>query len=347
MQSKPYVFDARPTFPLLVTARQYWTSDCSRDDPDAVTLVFAHATGFHKEHWEPTLEHLLAHLRDQGSFKVRDAWCIDAPNHGEAAKLNERTLQWGYVPEEYARAVHLFLAGLGKGVDVDFSSRKLVGIGHSMGATAIILSHTYQPPLPYVSVVLVDPMLLPSWVDSSPSNGGTRNILLEGAEKRRDIWPSREEAWQQFTSRPAWKIWDERVLKLYVQHGLRELPTAEYPDRTEGVTLTYTKAQETACYRDKLGRTKAYRYLPYLCDVLPVHFIWGEMPDPILTAEVKNTVMSEGTQGKHASEKRIKGAGHLLPQMQPERLAAALTSTLVSISTCVIHRHPGSVASRL
>ena len=37
-----------------------------------------------------------------------------------------------------------------------------------------------------------------------------------------------------------------------------------------------------ACYRDKLGRTKAYRYLPYLCDVLPVHFIWGEMPDPIL-----------------------------------------------------------------
>ena len=98
MQSKPYVFDARPTFPLLVTARQYWTSDCSRDDPDAVTLVFAHATGFHKEQWEPTLEHLLAHLRDQGSFKVRDAWCIDAPNHGEAAKLNERTLQWGYVP---------------------------------------------------------------------------------------------------------------------------------------------------------------------------------------------------------------------------------------------------------
>ncbi|KAI0329983.1 hypothetical protein GY45DRAFT_1324220 [Cubamyces sp. BRFM 1775] len=316
MQSKPYTFDARPAFPLLVTARQYWTPDCSRDDPDAVTLVFAHATGFHKEHWEPTLEHLFAGLRDQGAVKVRDAWCIDAPNHGEAAKLNERTLQWGYAPvfpwEEYARAVHLFLAGLGKGVDVDFSTRKLVGIGHSMGATAIILSQTYQPPLPYVSVILIDPMLLPSWVDSLPPDAGTRNILLEGAEKRRDIWPSREEAWQQFKSRPPWKIWDERVLKLYVQHGLRDLPTAEYPDKTEGVTLTCTKVQEAACYRDKLGRTKAYRYLPHLCDVLPVHFIWGEIPDPILTAKVKNTVMSEGTQGKHASEKRIPDASHLV-----------------------------------
>lgn len=28
------------------------------------------------------------------------------------------------------------------------------------------------------------------------------------------------------------------------EHGLRELPTAEYPDKTDGVTLKCTKTQE-------------------------------------------------------------------------------------------------------
>ncbi|KAI0768240.1 Alpha/beta hydrolase fold-1 [Trametes elegans] len=324
MESKSYVFDPRPAFPLLVTARQYWTSDCSPDDPDAVSLVFAHSTGTHKEHWEPTLGHLFAHLRESGKAKIRDAWCIDAPNHGEAAILNEKELLWGYNQvfpwEEVARSVHLFLAGLGKGVDVDFSSRKLVGIGHSMGATVIILSQTYQPPLPYVSVILVDPMLIP------PTASPVRNMLLEGAEKRRDIWPSREAAYAQFSSRPTWKAWDPRLLKIYVRYGLRELPTAEYPDKTEGVTLTCTKAQEAACFRDGLSRTKAYRYLPHLAAAIPVHFVWAGIPD--MTDQVKDTVMAEGAGGRHASDQRVANSTHSIPQMQPRELADALWNAL-------------------
>ncbi|EIW53569.1 uncharacterized protein TRAVEDRAFT_133959 [Trametes versicolor FP-101664 SS1] len=340
MENKSYVLDPRPAFPLFVTARQYWSSDCARDDPEALTLVFAHATGYHKEHFEPTLEHLFALLRGSGKVKIRDAWCIDAPNHGEAAKLNEKTLQWGYVPifpwEEYARAVHVLLAGLGTGVDVDFSTRKLVGVGHSMGATGIILSQTYQPALPFVATILVDPMILPATIDIVA--GSPRNPLLEGAEKRRDVWPSREEAWAQFSGRPAWKRWDPRVLKLYVEHGLRELPTAEHPDKTEGVTLTCSKAQEAASFRDRLGRTKAYRYLPHICATMPVHFIWGEIVDSV-SEELKQTVMSQGAQGKYASDQRVRGAGHLIPQMQPEGLANALWNAL--------NAEGGKVRSRL
>jgi len=39
--------------------------------------------------------------------------------------------------EDYARSIHLFLSGLGTGVDVDFTGHKLVGIGHSMGAVSL------------------------------------------------------------------------------------------------------------------------------------------------------------------------------------------------------------------
>lgn len=36
--------------------------------------------------------------------------------------------------EYHARAVHAFLAGLGTGIDVDFSRRRLALVGHSLGS---------------------------------------------------------------------------------------------------------------------------------------------------------------------------------------------------------------------
>lgn len=39
--------------------------------------------------------------------------------------------------QEYARGLHALLSGLGTGVDVDFSTRRLVLIGHSFSATAL------------------------------------------------------------------------------------------------------------------------------------------------------------------------------------------------------------------
>lgn len=101
-----YVFDPRPNYPLLTTAKRYWrTNSLDSNDPDALTLVFVHATGFHKEIWEPTMEdiYLFAEARE---LKIREMWSIDAPNHGEAAILNEKSLLWGYEPIcELARVV--------------------------------------------------------------------------------------------------------------------------------------------------------------------------------------------------------------------------------------------------
>ncbi|KAF9064039.1 hypothetical protein BDP27DRAFT_1367525 [Rhodocollybia butyracea] len=45
--------------------------------------------------------------------------------------------------------------------------------------------------------------------------------------------------------RNTWKKWDDRVLKIFVGSGLRPLPTLEYPNIKEGVTLKCTRKQET------------------------------------------------------------------------------------------------------
>ncbi|OBZ66908.1 hypothetical protein A0H81_13258 [Grifola frondosa] len=220
--------------------------------------------------------------------------------------------------------MHIFLTGLGTGVNVDFSRRNLVGIGHSMGATAVLLAGTYSPNLMFSSIILVDPMLLPpltKW-DST----GLSATLGGGAEKRRDIWASREEAMSIFKSKSPWKDWDPRVLRIYVEYGLRELPTAEYPDKT-GVTLACHKTQEAACFRDQLGRVRSYNLLPVLCDTIPVHFIYGAIDD-YLPSEVKADILNVAARGKYASDTRVKGVGHLVPQVQPAGLADAIWTAL-------------------
>ncbi|KAJ3554135.1 hypothetical protein NM688_g3260 [Phlebia brevispora] len=311
-------------------AKRYWHPEHCSDAPEALTLIFAHGTGFVKEHWEPTLEDLYDAVRDANTrgreVQIREAWSIEASNHGDSAALNEEVLMWGYTPvfawEEYARSIHAFLTGLGKGVDIDFFSRNLVGVGHSMGAIALMLVDTYMPQITFSSLILVDPMLLRKPLPEE------RELDLEtGAVKRRDIWPSREEALSALQSRPSFKIWDPRILKIFVDQGLRDLPTAIYPDKT-GVTLKCPKEYEAACYRDRLTRVRAYRYLATLCLKLPVHIIYGAIDD-YLPKFIKDDVLNVAAQGKYASVARVEGAGHLVPQMQPRRLANAIHSALV------------------
>ncbi|KJA25366.1 hypothetical protein HYPSUDRAFT_425637 [Hypholoma sublateritium FD-334 SS-4] len=151
--TKLYTFDPRPSFPFLTVAKRYWRPNSPHlHDPTALTLVFAHGTSFHKEQWEPTIDDLQAAFERHasGAVRIREIWTVDAPNHGDAAELNEETLKLGYAGvsvgwEEYGRSLHLLLSGLGTGVDVDFTQHKLVGIGHSMGAVSLALAMGHYP----------------------------------------------------------------------------------------------------------------------------------------------------------------------------------------------------------
>lgn len=88
-----HVLKASDHYPYHLVAKRYTTA--AADDPTAITLILTHATGMHKECWEPILERIFA----EPDIKIRGAWTIDSPNHGEAAVLNERRLQTDWIDD--------------------------------------------------------------------------------------------------------------------------------------------------------------------------------------------------------------------------------------------------------
>ena len=163
-----YGFDPRPKFPFAVTMKRYPNLG---DDQNGFTLILLHGNGFPREVWEPIIERIFAteNAKSNG-LHIREAWAIDAPNHGDAAVLNADLLRSGAYDltcellyadyhidfpmlissfgevswENYSRVTHLILTGLGAFSDgknqparLDFTTKRLIGIGHSMGGVSL------------------------------------------------------------------------------------------------------------------------------------------------------------------------------------------------------------------
>lgn len=95
MLEQSVTYPPRLGYSLHITAKRYWIPafEHNSDDPNALTLVLLHSTGFHKEVWEPTLERIFELAsRPSNLVKIREAWAIDCPNHGESARLNAKAL---------------------------------------------------------------------------------------------------------------------------------------------------------------------------------------------------------------------------------------------------------------
>jgi pimeloyl-ACP methyl ester carboxylesterase len=130
-------------------------------------------------------------------------------------------------------------------------TRPLIGIGHSMGGCQLVNLALLHPRL-FHTLVLIDPVITP-FAERKASVGPAHASIV-----RRDRWPSRKSALESFKKSPFYLKWDPRVLWLWTEYGLRELPTKLYPDvppavepyeqENHEVTLTTTKHQEVLTF---------------------------------------------------------------------------------------------------
>lgn len=113
--------------------------------------------------------------------------------------------------------------------------RPLMAVGHSFGGCALTGLSLTHPRL-FSSLMLIDPVIdkkdsLTTAFFASHSTPAALSAV------RRDKWPSRDEAAAGFKKSKFYQAWDPKVLNLWIQYGLRTLPSGE-------VTLATPKAQE-------------------------------------------------------------------------------------------------------
>jgi hypothetical protein len=69
----------------------------------------------------------------------------------------------------------------------------------------------YYPKINFAAFILCEVMIMPRKFGLA-----AKDFLSGGAEKRRDMWPSKEEAYNILKARGIWKTWDDRALRSYV-----------------------------------------------------------------------------------------------------------------------------------
>ncbi|KAI4197623.1 MAG: hypothetical protein LQ348_002129 [Seirophora lacunosa] len=112
-----------------------------------------------------------------------------------------------------------------------------------MGATELVNLSIIHPRL-FSSLILIEPIILN---DIPPGP----NIAM-ASTLRQDCWPDRKAAEHALRTNKLFQSFHPQVLRNYMDYGLRDLPTAIYPDSplnntaapSPAVTLTTTKHQE-------------------------------------------------------------------------------------------------------
>ncbi|KAH7040661.1 Alpha/beta hydrolase family-domain-containing protein [Microdochium trichocladiopsis] len=221
---------------LWLSVKQYTPVDNPEPQPGDVTIIGAHANGFPKELYEALWADLHAAARRHG-FRIRGIWIADVTNQGASGVANEAALgndpSWHDHPRDLLHLTNVFRHDM---------PRPIVGLGHSFGGNCLTQLALLHPRL-LTSLVLLDPVI----TKFTNRNAGAGVSPARSSTWRRDLWPSRQAAADSFRKSPFYNAWDPRVLQSWIDHAIRDTPTALFPESSQsssGATLTTTKHQE-------------------------------------------------------------------------------------------------------
>ncbi|KAF9465455.1 Alpha/Beta hydrolase protein [Collybia nuda] len=325
LQVNHFVFDSPPSSEgtgLKITAKCYTVGDSARNVA-GLTLLFTHCIGSHKEQWEPTISRLFEIQEKKGvAHRLCEAWSFDWQSHGDAAVLNHEALstQRGVSIYEWAPALTAFVQS------PRMRGHRIVALGHSAGAGAIMLTTRVFPvsQIPYAAVLLIEPTIVTRELFNTHKDDrmAAMNFAVNATSVRRDKWVSRDAAFEWFGSRYPWNTWDPRVVRSLTEYGLQDTPS--------GVTLKCDRKQEAASYPDTEGYFESAILIRRVCHALPIHIIWGDGND--LVPEFIQESLSDESEGRVvASVSKVEGAGHMIVQEQPDRLAQTVCDVLDTI----------------
>jgi pimeloyl-ACP methyl ester carboxylesterase len=207
---------------------------------DGPPLLMAHATGF----CGPVLAPLAVLLRP-----TFHCWTYDARGHGDTETPAGLDWNWSRFADDALAVVD------GLGLEQPY------GFGHSSGGAALLDAEARRPGT-FRALWCYEPIV---WPEITEELKASRRPLISGALKRRDLFPSRQEAYDNFASKPPLESLDAKALRAYVDCGFG-------PDQ-EGVRLKCPPFVEAAIYRQGLVHDGFSRLQRVRC---PVTVGWGE-----------------------------------------------------------------------
>ena len=257
-------------------------------------LVLVHAAGFHGRVFAPLARHLAGDLA-----------CVapDLRGHGDTVLQPGRALDWHGLAADVLAVVD----GLGLARPFAF--------GHSSGATAVLLAEQARPGT-FAAVYCFEPVLMEA---GPPGTDGIGARLAAGARRRRDGFPSREEAYRHYAGRPPLSSLAPEALRAYVDHGFAD-------DGRGGVTLKCRREVEAAVYESATAHDAVARLGEVACPVMVACGSGSDACPPGVAAGHAHRLSAGRAE-------IVPGVGHFGPLERPDVVAASVRDFLGHVGT--------------
>lgn len=270
-----------------------WHAELRGREP---TLLFVHATGFHSRVWDQLISHLPA----------RHIVAVDQRGHGRS----DRTEVTGW--QVFGRDLAAFVAAL--------ELRQLVGVGHSMGAHALVQAAAIESAR-FERLALIDPVIAsPAAYHLAPPFAPGQ---MHPAAKRQNRFDSPQAMLERFAQRPPYTIFDPAALRDYCEHGLLPAPDGD------GYELACSPQTEASVYMT--GRANAGVYASIRALEIPVLIIRAKLPPPDRNVfDYSSSPTWPGLVGefRRAREVHLPERTHFLPMESPAEVAALLREAM-------------------
>jgi pimeloyl-ACP methyl ester carboxylesterase len=279
-------------------------------------------------------------LLAQSHVVIDDIWMFDEAMHAASADLNAGLLGTAEIWTDLGRdivnfALHVLPTAKAAGSSAPWQLEwapvgaapavKIYGFGASFGGASQAIAAHYHPEV-FEGVLLVDGMVAPRVhpLAKFRKEGLGPFFRARDALKRRDTWPSREDARKLMEQVEFYQRWDREIFELWISHGLVPVDYAR-PDGE--VTLATSPWCEAVVFSEPYEAPRGWDLLPSIR--VPVGFLMAHDAERTLGDAITQELV---WRPPLARNERATDADHLIVQESPTTVADSAWRFLQTLS---------------